>query len=133
MEDLTKYLPRDKHDFESVAVLKNVDKSITITLIPQLLEWLQDMNWPIAQEVAKLLLQYPEETVPHVKAVLQMDDDIWKEWCLRYFVQELPVELFACFKSDLIRISSNPTPGEVLEEVHETAKEILEIMEERLK
>lgn len=129
MEDLTKYLPRDKHDFESVAVLKNIDKSITITLIPQLLEWLQDMNWPIAGEVAKLLLQFPEETIPHVKAVLQMDDDLWKEWCLRYFVSELPVELIASFKPILIRISTNPTPGEILEEVNETATEILELVE----
>ncbi|AIQ64507.1 tartrate dehydratase subunit alpha [Paenibacillus stellifer] len=133
MEDLTVYLPRDKHDFERVDVLKNTDKSIVIALIPQLLEWLQDINWPIAEDIAKLLLQCPEETIPHVKAVLQMDDDIWKEWCLEYFVKELPVELMASFKSDVIRISSHPTPGEVLEEVHETAKEILEIMEKRLK
>ncbi|MNV89047.1 hypothetical protein D3C71_1833080 [compost metagenome] len=52
MEDLTDYLPRHKHDFERVDVLKNSDKSIIIALIPQLLIWLQDTNWPISRDIA---------------------------------------------------------------------------------
>lgn len=129
MEDLKRYLPRDKHDFERVTELEKLDKSKIILLIPQLLEWLQDINWPIAMDVAKLLLQYPKETIPHVKSVLTSNDDIWKEWCLRYFVKALPDELITNFKPDLIRISSNPTRGEVLEEVNETAQMILRSIE----
>jgi len=131
MDDFNKYLPRDKHDFERVNELRKLDKSKIILFIPQLLEWLQDINWPIAMDVANLLLQYPEETIPHVKDVLTSNDDIWKEWCLRYFVKELPEELIEIFKPDLLRISSNPTKGELLEEVNETAQMILESINNR--
>ena len=34
----------------------------------------------------------PQETIPYVRKVLEGEDDIWKEWCLRYFVMELPVD-----------------------------------------
>ncbi|GIO84022.1 hypothetical protein J25TS5_09540 [Paenibacillus faecis] len=44
MSDLYKLLPRDKHDFERVDVLKYMDKDDLIKLIPKLIEWLQDIN-----------------------------------------------------------------------------------------
>ncbi|MDQ0891389.1 hypothetical protein QFZ81_006477 [Paenibacillus sp. V4I9] len=126
MEDFGIYLPRDKHDFERVNQLRNLDDSILIAIIPNLVEWLQDINWPISSEVAKLLLKHPEETIPHIKDVLITNDDIWKEWSLRYFVKELPIHLIQEFKTDLIRIANTPTKGELLEEVNETALMILD-------
>ncbi|WP_442600763.1 DUF5071 domain-containing protein [Paenibacillus sp. KN14-4R] len=131
MEKLNLYLPKDKHDFDSVTVLNNLGNSKVILLIPSLLEWLQDINWPIATEIAKLLLKYPEETIPHVKEVLNAKDDRWKEWCLRYFVMELPDDFIIEFKDELIRIAYDPTKGEELEEVNETAQMILELIKDR--
>ena len=126
MEVINDYLPRDKSDFERVSKLENLDKSIIVLLIPKLLEWLQDINWPIAMDVATILLKYSEETTPYVKKVLRSNDDIWKDWCLIYFVEKLPQRLKTEFMDDLIRISSNPTHGEKLEEVNETAEMILQ-------
>ncbi|KOP65562.1 tartrate dehydratase subunit alpha [Bacillus sp. FJAT-18019] len=125
MSDLFNLLPRDKHDFERVNDLKNIDKQDLIKHIPELLEWLQDINWPIAVEICKLLLTVPEETIPFVIIVLAGEDDIWKEWCLRCFVKELPTELIENLKEELERIAYRPTKGEELEEVHVTAREIL--------
>ncbi|HEY2495266.1 MAG TPA: DUF5071 domain-containing protein [Paenibacillus sp.] len=125
MGDLLNLLPRDKHDFERVSELKNIDKNDLIKLIPELLEWLQDINWPIAIEVAKLLLTIPQATIPFISNVLAGGDDIWKEWCLRYFVMELPDGLRKSLQEDLERIAYRPTKGEELEEVHLTAQEIL--------
>ncbi|WP_237690761.1 DUF5071 domain-containing protein [Paenibacillus caui] len=102
-----------------------------VTLIPQLLEWLQDINWPIAEEIAKLLLEVPKETIPHIKDVLKTNDNIWKEWCLRYLVSKFPQHLIIEFEPELIRIAYNPTKGEELEEVNETAKMILELIDKK--
>ncbi|MCG7409658.1 DUF5071 domain-containing protein [Paenibacillus sp. ACRRX] len=124
MEHKPKYLPRDKHDFESVNELFHLDPPIIVPLIPRLVEWLQDINWPIASDVAKLLLKYPEETIPHIKAVLNSKDDIWKNGCLLYFVQKLPELYISQFKNEVTRIVTDPTQGELLEEVNETAKRI---------
>nr|WP_141500424.1 DUF5071 domain-containing protein [Paenibacillus luteus] len=128
MEDINLYLPRDKHDFERVAQLHYLDKSILIPIIPTLVEWLQDINWPIAMEVANVLLKHPAESIPHIKNVLKTKDDIWKEWCLRFFVEELPNPYIEQFRADLIRIAYSPTEGELLEEVNETALKILDLM-----
>jgi hypothetical protein len=124
MKDLSELLPRDKHDFERVSNLKNINKKDLIKLIPELLEWLQDINWPIAVEITKLLLSVPQETIPYVR-VLEGGDDIWKEWCLRYFVMELPEDLRQILQDELVRIAYKPSKGEQLEEVHITAREIL--------
>lgn len=124
MSDLYKLLPRDKHDFERVDVLKYMDKDDLIKLIPKLIEWLQEINWPIAMDVSKLLLTVPVETIPFIRNVLAGGDNIWKEWCLRYIVKDLPTELRENLKEDLERIAYRPTKGEELEEVHITAQEI---------
>ncbi len=125
MSDLFNLLPRDKHDFDRVNDLKKINKEDLIKLIPELLEWLQDINWPIAREISKLLLTVPKETIPFIINVLAGKDDIWKEWCLRYFVKDLPTELIENLKEELERIAYIPTKGEELEEVHVTAQEIL--------
>ncbi|GIP17525.1 hypothetical protein J40TS1_31670 [Paenibacillus montaniterrae] len=125
MSNLINLLPRDKHDFERVNELKKLDKNDLKELIPELLEWLQDINWPIAIEISRLLLTIPQETIPFVINVLNGRDDIWKEWCLRYFVMELPKEIRKILQGHIERIAYNPTKGEELEEVHLTAQEIL--------
>lgn len=128
MEDISLYLPRDKHDFERVAQLHQLDKASLVPMIPRLVEWLQDINWPIAMEVASLLLKHPEETIPHIKNVLKTKDDLWKEWCLQFFVKELPFPFIEQFSENLVRMAYAPTEGELLEEVNETAINILSLM-----
>jgi hypothetical protein len=125
MGDLIDLLPRDKHDFERVNDLKKLEKHELKELIPELLMWLQDINWPIAVEISRLLLTIPQETIPFVIHVLDGSDDIWKDWCLRYFVMELPEEMKKGLKGHIERIAYNPTKGEELEELHLTAQEIL--------
>jgi len=84
------------------------------------------MNWPIAEAISELLLTVPDKTLPYVFNVLRGDDDAWKEWCLRYFILELPLELMKKFEEAAKRIAFEPTEGEFLKEVHLTALEILE-------
>lgn len=118
-------MPRDKHDFDRVNDLKELAKEDLVQLIPELLVWLQDINWPIAMNITQILLKIPEETIPHISNVLSGNDDIWKEWCLRYFVMALPDELIVTLSEEIKRIAYSPTKGEELEEVHITALEIL--------
>ena len=125
MNNLNERLPRDKFDFKSVNKIKKMEKENIIPLIPWLLEWIQDMNWPIAPEVAEILIALPKETVPHIKNVFSTNDDIWKFWCLDYLVKKLPTEYKELLKNDLIRLITTPTEGEKLEEVDLKARGIL--------
>lgn len=129
MKIYDEYLPRDKYDFERVNQLKKLNRKEFLPLLPGLMEWIQDMNWPIAEEVAELLLTFPNEIVLLIKEVLATTDDIWKYWCLIILVKRLPEDLRMQFKKDLIRIAENPTAGEKLEELDEIALEILQMIE----
>ena len=119
MKNYTEYLPRDKHDSERVNQWKNLSRKELVLLLPGLMEWIQDMNWPVAEEVSELLLTCPDEIVPLIKNVLATNDDVWKYWCLIILVKRLPEDLRIQFKKNLIRLVESPTAGEKLEELDE--------------
>jgi len=125
VKNQTNYLPRNKHDFERVELLKNLNRNKLIPLLPKLLEWIQDMNWPIANDISELLLAYPTELIPLIKNVLASEDDVWKYWCLEILVKRMSKSFRIEFKDDLIKLAEQPTAAEKLEELDTIAIEIL--------
>lgn len=105
MDHLNDTLPKDKFDIESVEKLKGLSREEIISLLPKLLEWIQDMNWVIAPKISDLLLDFPIEIIPHIRKVFKTEDDIWKFWCLEVLVKNLPSNLRRELKSDLIRLA----------------------------
>lgn len=103
-----------------------MDRDKILPLLPGLLEWIQDMNWPVAKSVLELLLTFSEEIVPHVQDVLSSNDDNWKYFILNDLVRNLPIESRVQFREYLIRVSEAPTNNELAEGLDETAKDILE-------
>jgi len=125
LEELEVFLPRNKHDIGKVEELKKLDRKILVALLPDLLEFIQDMNWPVAPGILEILLTFPKEIVPHVQDALTTNDDNWKWFILHFLVIELPLESRGHFKDYLTRVAENPTENELAEELDEIAKEIL--------
>lgn len=125
MNHYAEYLPRNKYDFERMNQLKKLNREEILPFLPGLMEWIQDMNWPIASEVSELLLKYPAEIVPLIKEVLATNDHVWKYWCLEILVKRLPEGFRKQFESELMRMVERPSEGEKLEELDVTAMEIL--------
>ena len=128
MNNFEDLLPRDKFDHDRVEMIKKLDRHKILPLLPGLLEWTQDMNWPVAKSVVELLLTFPEEIVPHVQDVLSSNDDNWKYFVLNGLVRKLPIESRVQFRAYLTRVSEAPTRNERAEGLDETAKEILEMI-----
>lgn len=128
IESFTDLLPRHKYDNDRIEMILKMDRDKILPLLPCLLEWIQDTNWPVAPSVLKILLTFPEEIVPHVKDVLASDDDNWKWFILHFLVIELPVESKVQFEEYLTRVAETPTQNELDEELDEIAKEILETL-----
>lgn len=126
MEYFEDLLPRHKFDNDRVELIKKMDRDKILPLLPNLLEWIRDMNWPVAPSVLELLLNYPEEIVPHVQNILTSNDDNWKWFILHFLVIKLPVESRVQFREYLTRVAETPTQNELAEELDEIAKEILE-------
>ncbi|HLA95961.1 MAG TPA: DUF5071 domain-containing protein, partial [Pyrinomonadaceae bacterium] len=95
-------------------------------VLPQLLEWLQDMNWPVAQTLATFLAGIGPPLIPHVKKIFETDDEIWKYWVIREILTESQ-PLTEALQTELKRIASYPTKSELEEELDVEAREVLEL------
>lgn len=99
-------LPTDKHDFKSIERLSGLEESHVIPLIPELLEWVQDMNWPIAAAVADLLQKYKVYTLPHIEAVfLLRNDSIWIHNILVYLMNEWDSGSVSALSSSILKLA----------------------------
>ncbi|MBF7090311.1 DUF5071 domain-containing protein [Flavobacterium sp. ALJ2] len=115
-------IPKDKHDIERAENLKNYSYSELKPIIPELLEWLQDLNWPVAKLVSEYLESITENISLEILDVLKTNDAVWKYWTISIFGRVTNDELI---RNEIIRIAMNPTKGEIIEEVDKIANEII--------
>jgi len=120
------FVPRDKFDLERAEMLGSLDEIALQQIAPDLLVWVQDMNWPVAGRIAKVLGRVGQPIVPLLQEVLRGTDDQWKRSCVEYVIPDLPAELASQLCPELSRIANHPTEGESAEEVTNSAREILE-------
>lgn len=117
-------LPRDKYDTEAAAALVAASWENIAPVMPQILEWMQDLNWPVAHVFQPFLVSVGVPLVPFIRDVFATDDEQWKVNVLVSVVGFSP-ELATALRADLERMANNPTAGERLEGVSEEAREIL--------
>ncbi|MGV7115072.1 DUF5071 domain-containing protein [Paenibacillus kyungheensis] len=129
MTESNHLIPESKFDFGAIQRLQQLEPQQLIPILPELLVWLQDINWPVAIPMSKILLTVPDEIVPHVRDVLHTDDTEWIEWCLQYIVGFLPVALIRKLEPEIRRIADSPTQWEYATESHITAREILDTLD----
>jgi hypothetical protein len=118
-------LPKNKHDFESIEALKRQSKAELRGVLPELIKWLQDGNWPISKSVEDILLRFGKELIPLIRRIFQTNDGQWKYFVLSGLVNRLPLQILTEIRPDLMRIKNSPTRDEKLEELDELADELL--------
>lgn len=108
-------IPQHKHDFEAIKQLQVVTSQQIVPLLPELLKWIQDMNWPVAEPVLEILMQYPTEITPLVEEVLLGNDEMWIYWCLERIVPRLPFysKIVLANAVEQIATSVDPEMGEL--------------------
>lgn len=124
--NLKDYIPKNKFDIDKIEYLSKKKYPEYKLILPDLFEWIKDMNWPVARKIAPLLINAGEDIVPIVKNILNTDDDVWKYWTLNYIVDKMDDSIILLIKSDLERIVINPTDGEKIDEVDISAKQLLD-------
>ena len=125
---LNTLLPKGKLDTAAVERLRQAGYPAIEALLAELLTWMQDLNWPVAQDLRPLLADIGAPLAPHVRSVLQTDDDIWKYWTVIGVVAESnPLTL--ALRPELERLASLPTEGEREERVDVVARNILRRLE----
>ena len=122
---LRSQLPKHKRDLQAARAIVTRGFPAVAPVLPELLEWLQDCNWPVAHVLAPFLATIGLPLLPDIRQVLQTDDNQWKYWVLGEVVGQCP-ELAVALRDELTRLATAPTPLEVSDELHLVAQEILD-------
>lgn len=115
-------LPRAKDDMVAAGRLPSLDPADGAPIIPHLLTWLQDFNWPVSRPIARWIVRAGALALPALRQVLESDDDVWKYWVLDCVVRNLPRELVSQLRPVLEQVGEGGDP----EEAHVVAREILD-------
>ena len=122
--DIRTLIPQNKFDTERANQVVAAGYPAIEPILPDLLEWIQDCNWPVAQVLAPFLGTIGAPLIPHIRKILATDDNMWKYWALTYLVQNSP-DVAAELREELQRYADSPTPGEAAEGLNEIAQNIL--------
>jgi hypothetical protein len=76
--------------------------------------WIQDMNWPVAQELSKVLPRFHRPLVPVFRGIFAGEDEIWKYWTIM-LLESFPKETLLLLQPDIERMAVFPTDGEKAE------------------
>lgn len=128
MVDMKQIIPKDKLDLEAVANLETCSISEIKNDVLKLLEWLQDMNWPVAGPICDYFAPFVNNIDDEIIYILRTNDDVWKYWIINSLVGSSGVIPNDKIVKEITRIAKNPTDGEKGEGVQEAAIELLEYL-----
>ena len=92
MTKTNRLIPQNKFDTSTIKQLERIKTEQISTISMQLLEWIADMNWPVAQELIKVLPRFHKELMIDIKYILsdKVDDSIWKYWIINSLLPLFP-------------------------------------------
>lgn len=123
-KNIYELLPQDKFDNKNIEKLKMLEDKEIKLLIPELLEWLQDYNWPVADDVLQVLLQRENLVVPCVKEILEGPVDVsWFIWLMDLLIPTFTKEHKEEFRENLYKIKNMEVVDEDTEALAEEAEE----------
>lgn len=123
-------VPKHKTDIETVRLAVSAGYPAVEPVLYDLLEWLQDCNWPVAHELFDFLASIGAPLAPHIRRVFSTDDYVWQYWIIGLFRQS--PELYSIFRTDIHRIASSPTTAEKEEELDERCADLIADCEQSL-
>lgn len=110
---------------DAVVHLNSVSNADLKPYLIELLEWVQDINWPVALPIAERLADCGTEIVDPLEQILQSDDATWKYWVLSEIVHNASREVRGLLTTILMNLMDNPSQLDKDEEVDLLARKIM--------
>jgi len=123
--DIKGCIPKDKFDTAAIKRASQIGFPILNPILSDLLGWVQDANWPVAPHTASLLSTAGVEILPHIRAILNSEDGVWKYWTIELVVTNLSSGVQIELRDELARLAGHPTKDDQLEAVDVAARGIL--------
>lgn len=127
VEDL---LPKNKFDFSGMEELKMLSDEEIMPILPELLAWMKDMNWPVAKAMPELLSKHQKVIIPCIMEALQPEqwECDWKYYIIQFLLPLLEIKYLDKIKPCLERIAEHPTQGEISDDADTAARDFLKKM-----
>jgi hypothetical protein len=125
MNDVRLLIPQHRSDSERANAAIAAGYPAVAPILPELLEWLQDCNWPVARVLAPFLVSIGNPLIPHIQHIFDSNDEIWKYWIINVILRN-SFELAVAFRNELERLAYSPTENEETQELNEVSQEVLE-------
>ena len=125
--DVKKLLPKNKFDDSNIDKLYELTDEEIKPIIYDLLEWLQDYNWPIAPQIEKVLILRENLVFPYISTILSGNDVMWKCWIMLYLIPNFSEEHKQFLKKDILKFINDSKTDEDTEALRESAIECYEV------
>lgn len=134
-QEVKHLMPRNKCDESTISDLMNLPKQELVPLLPKLLKFFEDLNWPVTKRLIPVVLRFPQNLIP---LILEALDERQTDYDYKYFVMSALVRRISKGEQTklvpaLERMRDRATEGEKCEELNVYAKEVLEQWEEEIK
>ena len=116
-------VPKNKHDVSNIDKLYSLTDEEMKPIVYDLLEWIQDYNWPVAQELIPLLKEREDIIFPYMSDILRGDDFMWKYWIMDLIIPDFSIEHKNALKDDILVLINDPDIDEDTESIREIAEE----------
>ena len=116
-------VPKDKHDVSNINKLYSLTDDEMEPIVYDLLEWIQDYNWPVAQELISLLKERENIIFPYMSDILRGDNYMWKYWIMELIIPDFSFEHKNALKDDILALINDPDIDEDTESIREIAEE----------
>lgn len=121
-------IPKDKFDTSTIDELMKISEDEVKIILPDLLYWIADFNWPVAKDMINVLKRFSNNLIPHIQIVLRANenDDMLKYWIIKELIPVLSKEAQNKILGDIKRICDCPSMTEEIEGVRDEAKIFIE-------
>ncbi|HWW43381.1 DUF5071 domain-containing protein [Pedobacter sp.] len=119
------YIPKNTSDVAAVERLKYLPFETIRRDVPELLEWLQDGHWEVAEGIAGYLVPHINEITQELLFVLNTNDSMWKYFVLCGLIERSQKKLDPILIKALKRIAEHPSKIDAEDTVDEVAREII--------
>ena len=128
MTKTNRLVPQNKFDTSTIKQLERIKTEQISTISMQLLEWIADMNWPVAQELIKVLPRFHKELMIDIKYILsdKVDDSIWKYWIINSLLPLFPPDSQTVFLPYIQRLAAMAASNEDEKDLIDAAKTFIE-------
>lgn len=119
-------VPTYKDDQDAIERLQAASAAQVLAVADELLEWLQDGNWPVSGPIADVLATHVDALTHKLVLILQGYDSGWKYVCIHYLLMNLTrAQIPQLILDELQRLTLQPTANDVAEGAAEIAGQLL--------